>query len=177
MFWSAIFLRLFYWSFKVQYQLLQSQIRCSWLSSSDVKPEPSSSSSSAGSYNQAWRTHRSHPRGPDHERRGGRQKWSVPASSLWVYLWSWISPIAHFHFVNVNTDDMHSEQLPFLCRPHVFCLILSSLWPVLFFSSATAKPKANFHMCRQWCFDSSPASNATMTININLVYCTHPRAL
>lgn len=30
-----------------------------------------------GSNNKAWRTHRSHPRGPDHERRGSRQKWSV----------------------------------------------------------------------------------------------------
>lgn len=27
-----------------------------------------------GSYDKAWRTHRSHHRGPDHERRGSRQK-------------------------------------------------------------------------------------------------------
>lgn len=53
-----------------------------------------------------------------------------------------------------------------------FTFIVSSL----FFSSGTAKPEANFHICRQqWFFIFS--SSASLTVCINLMNCTQPQAL
>lgn len=59
-----------------------------------------------GSNNKAWWSHRSHRRGPDHERRSSRQKWSVP-------------PV----FLSLMFDPM-SIHFCLMCE----CVLRSQLW-------------------------------------------------
>jgi len=132
----------------------------------------------AGGDDKAWRAHGSHRCGPHHERRSSRQKRSVQCifvstfvrgsadlhhsrikpsvqrsrDMIRIYPLVWIHqrppstcPFPLYKKCMLNDKNTAALCLLSTCFLFRFVFIVSSL----VFSSATAKPKANFHMCGQ----------------------------